>query len=95
MTPTPKQVRKAARTAINIFNEHGINCCLFGSLACHIYGMRNRDPEDVDLIILNNRGNDAESLKQILVDEDDNFFWVIHKIRAPHTKCCGTGSPGV
>ncbi|KIK70015.1 hypothetical protein GYMLUDRAFT_536008 [Collybiopsis luxurians FD-317 M1] len=73
---TPKEVRKAARAAISIFNDYEISCCLFGSLACHIYGMRNRDPKDVDLIVLNDQGNDPEALKEILVDQDDRFFFV-------------------
>lgn len=30
----------------------------------------------MDLVVLNNKGNDTESLKQILVDEDENFFLV-------------------
>ncbi|KAJ3865821.1 hypothetical protein EV359DRAFT_37939 [Lentinula novae-zelandiae] len=73
---TPKEVRKTARAAVAIFDEYGMSCCLFGSLACHIYGMTNRNPKDVDLVVLNNRKHDAEDLKQILVDEDDRFYFV-------------------
>ncbi|KAJ4482589.1 hypothetical protein J3R30DRAFT_3700136 [Lentinula aciculospora] len=73
---TPKEVRKAARAAITVFGEYELSCCLFGSLACHIHGMRNRNPKDVDLIVLTNRSYDTEDLKQILVDEDERFYFV-------------------
>ncbi|THU77538.1 hypothetical protein K435DRAFT_770153 [Dendrothele bispora CBS 962.96] len=71
---TPKEVRRAARAAISIFEENDYDCCLFGSLACHIFGMRNRDPEDVDLIVLNSGELDAEDLKQLLVDSCRSRF---------------------
>ncbi|KAJ3729507.1 hypothetical protein C8R42DRAFT_570011 [Lentinula raphanica] len=74
---TPKEVRKAARRAITIFGENNMECCLFGSLACHIWGMTYRDPKDVDLVVLNNlRGRDTEDLKELLVEADDNFYLV-------------------
>ncbi|KAJ3992848.1 hypothetical protein F5050DRAFT_1786210 [Lentinula boryana] len=73
---TPREVRKAARAAVTVFDEHGMSCCLFGSLACQIHGMSTRDPKDADLVVLNNRGHDTEGLKQILVDEDERFYLV-------------------
>ncbi|KAK7443235.1 hypothetical protein VKT23_015833 [Stygiomarasmius scandens] len=74
--PTPKEVRRAARAAITILNDNDFSCCLFGSLACHIYGVKYRDPKDVDLIVLNHRNYDAEDLKQLLVDNDSRFYLV-------------------
>jgi len=43
--PTPREVRRAARAAITILNDNDFSCCLFGSLACHIYGVKYRDPK--------------------------------------------------
>ncbi|KAF5344367.1 hypothetical protein D9758_013274 [Tetrapyrgos nigripes] len=74
--PTPQEVRRAARAAINIFESNDMACCLFGSLACHVYGMRYRDPKDVDLIVLKDQGNDPEELKQLLVASDDRFYLI-------------------
>ncbi|KAF9063323.1 hypothetical protein BDP27DRAFT_1335332 [Rhodocollybia butyracea] len=76
MSLSPKEVRKAARTAITIFGEYGMDCCLFGSLACHINGMTYRDPKDVDLIVINNGNHDTEDLKEILVNADPRFYLV-------------------
>ncbi|KAJ3824754.1 hypothetical protein EV361DRAFT_878777 [Lentinula raphanica] len=73
---TPKEVRRAARRAVTIFRQHGMSSCLFGSLACHIWGMTYRDPKDVDLIVLDNGWSDTEDLKELLVGADDNFYLV-------------------
>ncbi|KAJ3840256.1 hypothetical protein F5878DRAFT_79338 [Lentinula raphanica] len=73
---TPKEVRRAARRAVTIFRQHGMSSCLFGSLACHIWGMTYRDPKDVDLIVLDNGWNNTEDLKNLLVAADDNFYLV-------------------
>ncbi|KAJ3840254.1 hypothetical protein EV361DRAFT_788238 [Lentinula raphanica] len=76
--PSPRQIRQAARKAVAIFEQYGLKCCLFGSLACHIYGMKYRDPKDVDLVVLNNGRRDTEHLKQLLVDHDgDNRFYLV------------------
>ncbi|KAJ3747757.1 hypothetical protein DFH05DRAFT_1458041 [Lentinula detonsa] len=71
-----KEVRKAARAAVTVFDDYGMSCCLFGSLACQIHGMRTRDPKDADVVVLNNEGHDTEELKQILVDADERFYLV-------------------
>ncbi|KAF5344370.1 hypothetical protein D9758_013271 [Tetrapyrgos nigripes] len=74
--PTPQEVRRAARAAINIFESNDMTCCLFGSLACRVYGVTYRGPKDVDLIVLKDQGYDSEELKQFLVDSDDRFCLV-------------------
>lgn len=41
---TGKEVRRAARAAVAVLEANGLDCCLFGSAACAIYGMENREP---------------------------------------------------
>lgn len=43
MAPTTAQTLEIAQKAIKIFNEHGLECCLFGSTASYLYGV-NRAP---------------------------------------------------
>ncbi|KZT08223.1 uncharacterized protein LAESUDRAFT_811682 [Laetiporus sulphureus 93-53] len=68
---TEKVLREIAQQAVAIFADHGHDCCLFGSLGCALYGT-TRSPSDVDLIVLTDE--DAEKLKEILVDEDSSFY---------------------
>lgn len=42
--PTGREVRKVARAVITILEDNGFICSLFGSAACAIYGMDNRQP---------------------------------------------------
>jgi hypothetical protein len=41
---TGREIRKAARAAVTVLEANGLSCCLFGSAACAIYGMENREP---------------------------------------------------
>lgn len=41
---TGREIRKTARAAVAVLTAHGLDCCLFGSVACAIYGMENREP---------------------------------------------------
>ncbi|THU99674.1 hypothetical protein K435DRAFT_837576 [Dendrothele bispora CBS 962.96] len=43
-TKTSWEVRQSARETISILEDNGVKCCLFGSLACHIQGMKYRRP---------------------------------------------------
>ncbi|EAU82993.1 hypothetical protein CC1G_09255 [Coprinopsis cinerea okayama7 len=73
-----REVMHTARRAIEILEDEGFTCCLFGSTACAEYGMRNRTPKDVDLVVMNaeEQDIDPEELKYILVSADDNFYLV-------------------
>ncbi|KAK7038858.1 hypothetical protein VNI00_010488 [Paramarasmius palmivorus] len=71
-----KEVRKAARRAVQALADNNIDCCLFGSAACHVYGMQNRDPEDVDIVLLTNDGRDVEYIKQLIVSTDAKFYLI-------------------
>ncbi|EEB91915.1 hypothetical protein MPER_09652 [Moniliophthora perniciosa FA553] len=45
-------VTNAARATIQALSKNRINCCILGSTACLIYGMENRAPNDVDIVLL-------------------------------------------
>ncbi|KAL0578771.1 hypothetical protein V5O48_003224 [Marasmius crinis-equi] len=75
--PTSSQeVRKAVRAAVAALAANRIRSCVFGSAACQIYGMNNRIPEDVDIVLLTNDGRDVEDIKVLVVETDDNFYLV-------------------
>ncbi|KAK0501797.1 hypothetical protein EDD18DRAFT_1279505 [Armillaria luteobubalina] len=67
------EVRRAARAAVKVLGDSGYECCLFGSAACSIYGMNYREPNDADLIVLDDDVN-AEDIKDLLVAADDRFY---------------------
>ncbi|THU79497.1 hypothetical protein K435DRAFT_768694 [Dendrothele bispora CBS 962.96] len=74
MSPlNPEEVKQAAGAVVSVLVGEGYSCCLFGSLACHIFGMENRDPKDVDLIVLSSNDN-VEDLKRLIVNSSSEFF---------------------
>ncbi|OCH83898.1 hypothetical protein OBBRIDRAFT_799534 [Obba rivulosa] len=72
--PSSRVVRDVATRAIDIFSSQGLKCCIFGGLACSLYGV-TRTPGDVDLVIFTTE-HSLEELKQILCDNDSKFFLV-------------------
>ncbi|TCD70781.1 hypothetical protein EIP91_001812 [Steccherinum ochraceum] len=70
--PTSDEIRNIAAEAVEIFRQHGLSCCLFGSAACELYG-RHRVPNDLDIIVMTNSW-DTEYLKGILCRESNEFF---------------------
>ncbi|KAG7097939.1 hypothetical protein E1B28_005250 [Marasmius oreades] len=78
-SPTSQEVRKAGRAAVAALIQNNIRSCLFGSAACQIYGMKNRLPKDVDIVLLTNDGRDIEYIKQLIVDTNDKFYLVPSK----------------
>ncbi|KAG6889598.1 hypothetical protein C0995_016124 [Termitomyces sp. Mi166 len=71
---TGKDIRKAARAAVAALKEHGLDACLFGSAACAIYGTENREPNDVDIIVITEM--DPEDIKELILVWDDRFYLV-------------------
>lgn len=71
---TGRDIRKAARAAISALRSYNLDACLFGSGACAIYGMQNREPNDVDLVVFTD--GDPEDIKDILVYSNDKFYLV-------------------
>ncbi|RPD60544.1 hypothetical protein L226DRAFT_533867 [Lentinus tigrinus ALCF2SS1-7] len=72
--PTFDEIRDVAEQAVNIFRNHGLDSCLFGSAACSLFGV-SRTPNDVDLVVLT-KNYDQEELKQLLVDSSGDFYLV-------------------
>ncbi|PFH48738.1 hypothetical protein AMATHDRAFT_49292 [Amanita thiersii Skay4041] len=44
MSLTRKDIRTVARRSVKALEDYGHECCLFGSVACYLWGMENRDP---------------------------------------------------
>ncbi|KAI8996634.1 hypothetical protein BD414DRAFT_455577 [Trametes punicea] len=72
--PTREEILRAARKAIRVFADFGLQCCLFGSTACNLFGV-SRTPNDVDIVIFTYDYN-QEELKELLVQEDSDFYLV-------------------
>ncbi|EKM76406.1 hypothetical protein AGABI1DRAFT_115756 [Agaricus bisporus var. burnettii JB137-S8] len=65
--PTAEEIQRTARAVIRVLQEHDFECCLIGSTAAAIYGAENRNPRDVDVVILNaSRHNPKPNPGQIL-----------------------------
>ncbi|KAF9008329.1 hypothetical protein BDQ17DRAFT_1237020 [Cyathus striatus] len=76
--PSEEEIWKATRAAVAALAENGLNCYIFGSAACAIYGMKNRYPKDVDLVVLTDV-HEQEELKNMLVETDKDFYLVPSK----------------
>ncbi|KAF8965754.1 hypothetical protein BDZ97DRAFT_1729735 [Flammula alnicola] len=68
-----------AKKVVDILNEIGFDCALFGSLACYLYG-NARSPNDIDLVAFPPSGRlmDAEWLKQEIAGRDLDHFSLEH-----------------
>ncbi|TFK39320.1 hypothetical protein BDQ12DRAFT_77027 [Crucibulum laeve] len=71
---TPQEIQRTAQAAVRALEENGLECCLFGSTACAIYGMENREPNDVDIVVLTEI--QTEELKDLILETDDNFYLI-------------------
>ncbi|RDX52256.1 hypothetical protein OH76DRAFT_1377624 [Lentinus brumalis] len=71
---TLDEIYDVTEKAVDVFRDHGLRSCLFGSAACSLYGV-DRTPNDVDLVVLT-FDYDQEQLKQLLVDNDRDFYLV-------------------
>ncbi|KAH9848592.1 hypothetical protein C2E23DRAFT_889036 [Lenzites betulinus] len=74
MSCTSSQVLDVARRTIEIFEEKGLKCCLIGSVASYLYGVK-RTPNDVDLVVLTHIYG-QEYLKEVLVRADAQYTLV-------------------
>ncbi|KAH9835006.1 uncharacterized protein C8Q71DRAFT_710657 [Rhodofomes roseus] len=83
--PTYGEICDIANRAVTIFTECGYQCCLFGSTACALYGV-TRCPNDVDLVVLATPNTSTEYLKQLLVNEPNDFYLVPSKKRDANYK---------
>ncbi|KAF6753630.1 hypothetical protein DFP72DRAFT_1170716 [Ephemerocybe angulata] len=65
------EITRVAKAAVEVVQELGFTCCLFGSAACWYYGMRNRVPNDVDLVVMEDPEEyDTENIKRLIVSRD-------------------------
>ncbi|KAF9483274.1 hypothetical protein BDN70DRAFT_800099 [Pholiota conissans] len=64
-----------AKAVVDILHVTGVECALFGSLACYLYG-NTRSPNDIDLVASSclHERMDAERLKRVVVDRDPEHF---------------------
>ncbi|KAF8631116.1 hypothetical protein AX17_005161 [Amanita inopinata Kibby_2008] len=72
---TLQNVRTTAESAISALKSIGYQSCVVGSLGCYMWGMRNRIPQDVDIVVLE-AGIDEEVVKRAIVATDSRFYLV-------------------
>ncbi|KAI0771284.1 hypothetical protein BD413DRAFT_67141 [Trametes elegans] len=72
--PTTEEILNISERVVDIFQSYGLRSCLFGSAACNLFGV-SRTPNDVDVVVLTER-YDQEELKELLVNNDDDFYLV-------------------
>ncbi|KAH6906207.1 hypothetical protein BKA70DRAFT_1564553 [Coprinopsis sp. MPI-PUGE-AT-0042] len=79
-----REIKQTAREAIESLQNEGLHACLFGSAACSFYGMQNRVPNDVDVVVMNadDFGYNPENIKYQLTCSNNRFFLV--DSRDPH-----------
>ncbi|KXN92836.1 hypothetical protein AN958_06413 [Leucoagaricus sp. SymC.cos] len=81
--PAAQEIQKVARAVVQVLAEHNFNCCLFGSTAAAIYGAENRNPRDVDMIVLVPPASPAaalitiEEVKQLIADNSSSDFYLV------------------
>ncbi|KAH8094710.1 hypothetical protein BXZ70DRAFT_355039 [Cristinia sonorae] len=73
MTLALNEIYQVARDAVTIFTAQGLSSCLCGGTGCALYGMKNRSPNDVDIVVMT-YAHDTEELKRILVLHSPRSF---------------------
>ncbi|KAF5351073.1 hypothetical protein D9756_008154 [Leucocoprinus leucothites] len=80
--PTAEEIQRTARSIVQVLAEHGFHCCLFGSTAAAMYGAENRNPRDVDVVVLVPAASPAaaeitvEEIKQLVADNSSSDFYL-------------------
>ncbi|KAK2464620.1 hypothetical protein APHAL10511_003313 [Amanita phalloides] len=69
---TREDIKGVSLRTVAILRDAGYACCLFGSAACVAWGMRDRIPHDVDIVVLTD--DDREEIKRKIVAVDSNFY---------------------
>ncbi|PFH44833.1 hypothetical protein AMATHDRAFT_165893 [Amanita thiersii Skay4041] len=75
MSLTGNDIRRVSRRTVEALGECGYKCCLFGSAACHLWGMEDRIPKDIDIVVLTK--DDAEVVKAKLAAPDGSRFYLV------------------
>ncbi|KIL64843.1 hypothetical protein M378DRAFT_162691 [Amanita muscaria Koide BX008] len=81
-----KDIRRVARRTVEALEEGGYRCCLFGSAACNLWGMSDRMPNDIDVVVFTNHSQ--EDIKDYLINANDRFFIVVGNFRVLWYNIC-------
>ncbi|KAF8702687.1 hypothetical protein AX14_014343 [Amanita brunnescens Koide BX004] len=81
---TLKEIRRVARRTIEVLEEGGYRCCVFGGLGCSLWCMPYRQTNDVDIVVFGPR--DPEEIKAYIVDHHHRFFLKNGKPGTPYKK---------
>ncbi|EPQ53004.1 hypothetical protein GLOTRDRAFT_15009, partial [Gloeophyllum trabeum ATCC 11539] len=65
---------QVARVATSILERNGLSCCVFGSMACNLYGT-TRTPNDVDIVVMTSSYT-QEELKELIRRSDSRFYLI-------------------
>ncbi|KAF8633079.1 hypothetical protein AX15_001527 [Amanita polypyramis BW_CC] len=68
---TTREIRRVARRTIEKLEDGGFRCCVFGSLACSVWGMQDRVPADIDIVVFGQH-NDPEQIKAYLASASES-----------------------
>ncbi|PFH48734.1 hypothetical protein AMATHDRAFT_49288 [Amanita thiersii Skay4041] len=84
MSLTAKDIRRVSRRTVEALRDIGYECYLFGSAACHLWGMDYRVPDasnifsqDIDIVVLTD--DDPEEIKAKLEEHGSRFYLVLRK----------------
>ncbi|KAG6812352.1 hypothetical protein H0H92_003252 [Tricholoma furcatifolium] len=69
-----EEIRRAASESFIILKQHGFQACLVGGAACAMYGMKHREPNDVDIVVITEK--DPEEIKRLISNSNHNFYLV-------------------
>ncbi|PFH48735.1 hypothetical protein AMATHDRAFT_149189 [Amanita thiersii Skay4041] len=75
MSLPASEIRRVSRRTVEALERLDYECCLFGSAACHLWGMAHRVPNDIDIVVLTD--DDPEEIKAKLEELDDSRFRLI------------------
>ncbi|KAF8631098.1 hypothetical protein AX17_005143 [Amanita inopinata Kibby_2008] len=75
MSLTFDNIQTVAESTINALRHLGYNSCIVGSVGCYLWGMRNRVPQDVDIVVLDLKV-DPEEIKRQIIAADNRFYLV-------------------
>ncbi|KAF8647238.1 hypothetical protein AX16_006830, partial [Volvariella volvacea WC 439] len=83
MPPSRTEVKSVAQEVVETVRSLGYECCLFGSAAAMCYGMNNRVPEDVDLIVLTT--TEPERIKTQIVSTNPSKYYLVNSANPQNT----------
>ncbi|KAF9008330.1 hypothetical protein BDQ17DRAFT_1422405 [Cyathus striatus] len=67
---------KAASVASKIIAGNGYKCCMYGRAACFIYGLMDKDPQKIEILVWSPNVVNIEALEKGITESDNNFFLI-------------------